>query len=1793
MEKARKIFSLFLAVILMVSIVPATKIEASAATAADVVNNAKSRLGQQEANGMCLAFVNKCFTACGCASSTACCAYKYGLNNCVSTSMDNIPVGAVVLFSGGTTKDDCGNYAGHAGLYIGDGYMIHTCRTNGGPTTVTKSTVQSVANWAGYSYMGWRWHGNDIFDYSVFIPSKPVINMNKTYNQSTIAFTWNNCTNTTHYNIYVYKKNGTKWDTVSHQFYVNSGMTLDLEQGEYKVKVQAYNKNYWTSDGSDWLHTESDEFSFSVITTYTVSYNANGGNGAPGNQTKTHNVNLTLSSTVPTRTGYAFQGWATSANATSANYQPGSVYSNNAAVTLYAVWKGCTVWSDWTTTKPSGEYETATQYRYRDKDIKKNGSSSVAGYTQSAKTKIGSTSYSAWTAIKPTASNSSDSAYSYERSLETKTAYQYSTWYNSSSYNYYWYNHSNVGSPRYLNVYTDKSVSSTLADDGHKYLSSTGSTKLTTGATDSVIGYIYVMYDYDDSGSGYPQNGKVISSFTSKASTLPLYIGDTSPAYSGTTAPVYRIATDTYQYTHYKWGDWSGWSTTAVSGNDNREVQTRTVYRYKVATQHTFGGWTTTKAATCTATGTQTRKCSVCGITETGSIPALGHSYGSWVNDTAAGVRRRTCSRCSNVETETYFYNVAYNANGGSGAPVTQIKTKNTNLALSSTKPTRTGYTFQGWATSSNASSAAYQPGGTYTANAAVTLYAVWKANTYRIQYNLDGGSFDNNLDSIYEWDAPWAHIVQQLNPTVTQFDGSYGESDYLFFRIEQPTREGYIFDGWEITGMDDSVHHYWDFSLAEELTFNSKSTENKNFEFHNLRSTDGLVTFTAKWKPNTYTVSYDALGGHGAPDSQIKTHGSTLTLSSAVPTRNGYIFKGWSESATAISPTYLAGGAFNENKNTILYAVWEHSEQYATYNKTAFCNANKYEFYNSNYNWDTAKQYAESKGGHLLTITSAEEQAFIENENSVGNIWLGASDAEQEGVWKWITGESFNYSKWASGEPNDYYNGEDYLSLVSYSNDKNLFWNDSNITGSLAEVEVVGFVIEYDDFKYTVSYNANGGDNAPEAQSKTHGVNLTLTSAVPSRDKYIFTGWATSADAETATYAPGGTYTANSDLTLYAVWQLAHTHSYTGRITTPATCIEDGVKTFTCTCGDSYTEPVAKLGHIYSTEWTIDTEPTCTKEGLKTHHCIRCSARSGATRLPVIEHPYGEWIIDTAATCTEDGAKHRVCTACKATEEAIITKLGHTYSTEWTIDTEPTCTKEGLKTHHCIRCSARSSATKLPKIEHTFGEWIIDTAATCISQGTKHRTCSKCGFTENEVDLSVNHVNTIWITEEKATCTEEGLKVEYCLDCSELVNTEIIPAAGHSFGEWITDTAPTCTKDGTKHRICTVCKDVENGTVAKLGHTYSTEWTVDTAATCTKDGSKSHHCIRCENKSDVTVIPATGHLHTEWRTAAKATCTEEGLQKEYCLDCKALLNTEVIPALGHRFVLREIAGGHPHDETYECIRCGETKQEAGKYSETCPECNFTVTTVNASSVKISGYSGSLAKLTVPAEIGGKTVIATATGSLKANTALTEVKFESGIAEIGSLTFMNCSNLEKAVIPESVTTIGTYAFYGCDEDFTIYCYGGSAAHTFAEDNGIAYVIMDIGETEKSAIDYTGKYLFTNENTVTKLSELVYTPAKTTAIAQPSFAAGSSEYLGTGSVITVFANNTLTGEYTVIVDGDLDGDSVSDVLDAALAERIANGHENASAEQVLAATGESGEALGVSDYAALVNKVLAK
>lgn len=92
--------------------------------------------------------------------------------------------------------------------------------------------------------------------------------------------------------------------------------------------------------------------------------------------------------------------------------------------------------------------------------------------------------------------------------------------------------------------------------------------------------------------------------------------------------------------------------------------------------------------------------------------------------------------------------------------------------------------------------------------------------------------------------------------------------------------------------------------------------------------------------------------------------------------------------------------------------------------------NGHIYSLYNDSCTWTQAKQICEDNGGHLVTITDDAEQevvAHLTEGQARDNYWIGCTDAEKEGQWQWVTGETFDYENWRSGKPDNTSHPEDY----------------------------------------------------------------------------------------------------------------------------------------------------------------------------------------------------------------------------------------------------------------------------------------------------------------------------------------------------------------------------------------------------------------------------------------------------------------------------------------------------------------------------------------------------------------------------------------------------------------------------------------------------------------------------------------------------------------------------------------------------------------------------------------------
>ena len=231
------------------------------------------------------------------------------------------------------------------------------------------------------------------------------------------------------------------------------------------------------------------------------------------------------------------------------------------------------------------------------------------------------------------------------------------------------------------------------------------------------------------------------------------------------------------------------------------------------------------------------------------------------------------------------------------------------------------------------------------------------------------------------------------------------------------------------------------------------------------------------------------------------------------------------------------------------------------------------------------------------------------------------------------------------------------------------------------------------------------------------------------------------------------------------------HTHSYTSKVTKAATCTENGVTTYTCSCGDSYTknEPKA-LGHNMGS-WTVTKEATCTQSGTKTRSCQRsgCSYKETDT-IPATGHNWGSWKQTQAPTCTTKGKEQRTCSRCNKTESRDVAALGHLMGS-WTVTKAATCTESGTKTRSCQRngCSYKETDT-IPATGHN---WKVTKQATCGAEGTEK--CQNCGQTRT-IPATGNHN---WKQTKAPTCTQQGN--ETCQGCGK---TRTVDALGHNWEE-------------------------------------------------------------------------------------------------------------------------------------------------------------------------------------------------------------------------------------------------------------------------------------------------------------------------------------------------------------------------------------------------------------------------
>lgn len=322
-----------------------------------------------------------------------------------------------------------------------------------------------------------------------------------------------------------------------------------------------------------------------------------------------------------------------------------------------------------------------------------------------------------------------------------------------------------------------------------------------------------------------------------------------------------------------------------------------------------------------------------------------------------------------------------------------------------------------------------------------------------------------------------------------------------------------------------------------------------------------------------------------------------------------------------------------------------------------------------------------------------------------------------------------------------------------------------------------------------------------------------------------------------------------------------AHTHEYSGKVTKAATCIAEGVTTYTCACGDTYTATIAKTTHNYANTYTVDVEATATTAGSKSRHCttVGCSAVTDRTTIPAKGFP------------AENVTVSFVATALTGTNSAVLpdTYYGRGFiKVVGEIVSKNAKDSTGNYTNNVTSVEVQSGAAEGFAIH-------VDSAATlavtaCSSGSTSTSQIAVIDSNGKNIAEKTGKTSVTGGTASKITFNYELTEGEYTIVCPSTSSSALrvieIVASGdlikyvevahtHSYTASTTKAA-TCVEEGVTTYKCT-CGDTYTTAIARTAHNYSSDFTTDVEATYDNAGEKSRHCTQtgCDSRTDITII--------------------------------------------------------------------------------------------------------------------------------------------------------------------------------------------------------------------------------------------------------------------------------------------------------------------------------------------------
>ena len=337
-------------------------------------------------------------------------------------------------------------------------------------------------------------------------------------------------------------------------------------------------------------------------------------------------------------------------------------------------------------------------------------------------------------------------------------------------------------------------------------------------------------------------------------------------------------------------------------------------------------------------------------LTASGSFDAGAH--------TSLGTLKDTVSVSVSAKTS---YVVSYDANGGSGAPSDDKKWYGETLTLSSTKPSRTGYKFEGWGTSATTSTVSYSPGDTYKVNAKLNLYAVWTKQEYTLTFNANGGTVSPKSKKV----SSGSTYGTLPTPVYTGYDflgwfTSKSGGNQVSSSTKMGTADVTVYAHWKVSEYTITFYRNWPgddtpqqcgtltkkYNVDIKLTctppapsssftlygWSSSRTGARLYSVNDTRKANGDINLYAMWTREVYTAYYGNASSPSATNIPSTQHGTYLyphesgwkcKISSLVPLRTGYNFVKWAIDSPSSSTYCSPGETITVGSGASLYAQW------------------------------------------------------------------------------------------------------------------------------------------------------------------------------------------------------------------------------------------------------------------------------------------------------------------------------------------------------------------------------------------------------------------------------------------------------------------------------------------------------------------------------------------------------------------------------------------------------------------------------------------------------------------------------------------------------------------------------------------------------------------------------------------------------------------------------------------------------------------------------------------------------